>query len=121
MDLLFDMSCRKEVVLLTVLELSDVSGKPRVKLELPGPLNIGHRVRLAFRLKRTNAGRTEVLEVNGDFRVIAAGLDTVLPEKRQLLVVESSTGIVPHWRAVKKVPDFKRVLPPAIAPRKLLA
>ena len=107
--------------MLTVLELSDVHGKPKVKLDLPGPLNIGHRIRLAFILKRKNAGRTEVLEVDGDFRVMVAGLDTALPEKRQLLVVESHTGIVPHWRAIKKPTEFKRVLPPAISPRKLLA
>lgn len=104
--------------MLTLLELSDVNGKPKVKLDLPGPLNVGHRVRLSFCLRRQHAGRSEVLEISGEFRVSAVGLDFAGIEKRQVLSMESTAVTTPHWRSVKKQPEMKRVLSPAKAARR---
>jgi hypothetical protein len=105
--------------MLTYMELSDVADKPKVMLDLPSPLHIGQRLRLAFRLRRQHAGRSEVLEVSGIFRVSDAGLDLASRVQRQLISVEATT-ISPHWKAVKKTPEPKRVLPPAVAPRKTI-
>lgn len=96
----------------TILELSDVGGAPRVKLTLPVPLRVGDRVRLGFRLKRTHGGRTEVLEVVGEYRVSGAIHET----GRQTLTVEA-VGKAPAWRAVRKDHGFVRSLPPARFPR----
>jgi hypothetical protein len=105
--------------MLTVIELSDVAGKPKVKKELEGPLPIGMRIQLAFCVQRTNGGRLEVLEVRGQFRVTAVGLDTAQGVRRQVLTVDT-VGSPPVWRSVKKRAEWKRVLPPAKAPRTVL-
>lgn len=105
--------------MLTLLELSDVVGKPKVKLDLPGPLRIGDRVRLSFRLRRQNSGRSEVLEVFGEFRVQAMGLDFAQTAKRQVVSVTSSDD-APHWKAVKKQPEWRRTVPPAVSARKTI-
>lgn len=101
--------------MLTFLELSDVVDKPKVKTDLPACAH-GSRVRLHFRIQRQKGGRVEVLEVSGQFRVMAAGLDAACQPPRQVLSVES-VGVVPTWRAVKKAPAWKRTLPPAKSPR----
>ncbi len=103
--------------MLTYLELSDVTDRPKVMLDLPSPLHIGHRIRLAFRLRRLHTGRSEILEVLGVFRVTDAGLDLAGKVRRQIISVEAA-GVAPHWRAVKKVAEPKRVLSPAVSPRK---
>ena len=105
--------------MLTLLELTEVVGKPKVKMELPR-VHLGQRIRLAFCLRRKNAGRSEVLEVYGDFKVAAAGLDAVYPV-RQVLSVDVAVGASPTWKAVKKTPEWRRVLPPARAQRTRLA
>lgn len=105
--------------MLTVIELSDVAGKPKVKKELEGPLPIGMRIQLAFNLQRLNGNRVEVLEVRGQFRVTAVGLDTAQGMQRQVLTVDA-VGSPPLWRAVKKRPEWKRRLSPAKAPRTVL-
>jgi hypothetical protein len=104
--------------MMTLLEISDVAGKPKVKTNLP-QCQIGHRIQLHFCLRRKNAGRTEVLDVRGQFRVMAAGLDAASMPQRQVLSVES-VGASPSWHAVKKNAEWKRVLPPAKAPRMVL-
>jgi hypothetical protein len=91
--------------------LSEVAGTPKIKLELP-VLRLGDRLSLRCKLKRSNQGRSEVLEVMGDFRVASASFDGM----RQVLEVES-TGKVPSWRAIKRAPKVKRVIPPARSAR----
>lgn len=102
--------------MLSILKLEDVNGEPKVKLDLPSPLRIGDVVALRFRIDRTNGGRTEVLEVNGKFRVTAIGFDVTRPPAKQLLSV-SSTGGSPTWRAVKKRALVSRRLAPAVSQR----
>lgn len=87
--------------MLTVVQLSDVTGQPKAKLDLPGPLRIGDPVALRFRLERQNGGRFEVLEVDHRFRVSAIGVDASSSPQRQLLSLDSVEK-APTWRAVKK-------------------
>ncbi len=101
----------------SVVVLSEVSGAPRVKLDLPSPLRIGDRLTLHFRVKRTTAGRSEILDVDGEFRVTTLRFEP--GSNRQILDVES-TGKVPSWKAVRRTPEFKRVIPPAKSPRMLV-
>jgi len=96
----------------TILQLDDVSGQPRVKLDLPVPLRVGDRVRLRFRVRRQNGGRTEVLDVEGEFRVSSVNLTA----EHQILSVDTAVGKVPTWRAVKKDIPFERQIPPARFP-----
>lgn len=91
----------------SIVELSEVTGRPRVKMTLPYPLQHGSRVALNFRLQRENSGRHEVLEVTGDFRV-----ESVSYGEHQTLSVQA-VGKVPTWRSVKKLPPVARVLAPA--------
>lgn len=106
--------------MLSIVQLQDVAGEPKIKLDLPGPLRIGDPVRLpAFRLQRkTGEGRTEVLEVGATyrFRVTAVGLDASSGPPRQLLSVEVVTGVTPSWKAVKNAPATRRKLSPARTP-----
>lgn len=106
--------------MLSIVQLQDVPGEPKIKLDLPGPLRIGDPVRLpAFRLSRQTAeGRTEQLEVGASyrFRVTAVGQDASTAPPRQLLTVETATGPAPVWKAVKKVPAARRKLSPARFP-----
>lgn len=100
----------------TILELSEVAGRPKVKLDLPIPLRVGDRIGLRFRLKRIHGGRTEVLEVDGEFRVSTAGLTL----DRQVLSVETVVGKVPVWRAIRKELPYERTIPPARFPPTVL-
>jgi hypothetical protein len=101
----------------TILELLDVKGCPKVTLDLPGPLRIGDRVAVSFRLQRRNAGRTEVLDVRGEVRVTSASLDATGPTVRQLIGVETTSPTPLTWKAVKNRPEWKRQLPPARFPK----
>lgn len=103
--------------LASVVVLSDVAGVPKVKMDLPSPLRLGDRLTLRFRVKRTNSGRAEVLDVDGEFRISSLRFEP--GSNRQILDVET-TGKVPSWRAVKKTPEFKRVIPPAKSPRTMV-
>lgn len=87
----------------TQIEMSDVVGKPKVRMTLPVPLRIGDRIQLRFQLQRTNGGRTEVLDVQGDFRVLSVSFDATRAPPRQILQVESTTK-APSWRAVRRAP-----------------
>jgi hypothetical protein len=102
----------------TILVLSEVSGVPRVKMDLP-VLRAQDKVALHFRVKRLHAGRSEVLDVMGDFRVSAVMFDATT--RQQTVEVETVLGVVPSWRAVKKAPEFRRVIPPARSPRTVVA
>jgi len=98
--------------MLTLLEISDVKGTPRVKLDLPEVASVGTRIRLRFRLNRTSNGRSEVLRVDGQFKVEALGIDGGVVPRRQVISV-TSVGVTPVWRSIKKDPHCSRVLPPA--------
>jgi hypothetical protein len=102
--------------LASVVILSEVAGVPKVKMDLPSPLRLGDKLKLRFRVKRANGGRSEVLDVDGEYRVGSLSFEA----NRQILQVES-LGVVPSWRAVKRTPEFKRVIPPAKSPRTVVA
>jgi hypothetical protein len=95
----------------SIVELADVLGKPKVKMDLPSPMRIGDKVKLRFHLSRQNGGRSEVLDVNGDFQVRGVSFEMA----RQCLSVES-LGAAPAWRAVKKTLSPVRKLGPARVP-----
>ena len=104
----------------TLVELGDVAGRPRVKMALPVPLRIGDRLHLAFTLRRAHGGRSEVLDVSGDFRVTNIAFDASNGPARQILAVESA-GKAPVWRAVKRTaPPSERKLGPTRFPRTVL-
>lgn len=104
----------------TIVTFSDVTGSPRVKMDLPSPLRIGDHVAMRFQLQRQNGGRSEVLDVMGDFRVSEVRFDTEGGVGRQHLVVQS-LGKAPAWRAVKKAPVTAKRLSPARFPRTVIA
>ena len=101
------------MVPVSLLVLTEVAGVPKVKMELPSTLRLGDKLALKFKLKRTRQGRSEVLEVQGDFRISSVRYDGL----RQILEVETAIGKVPSWRAVKRVPEAERVIPPAKSAR----
>ena len=104
----------------TLVEMGDVADKPKVKLDLPSPLRIGDRLQLRFRLARMNGGRSEVLDVQGEFQVRSVSFDASSGSARQIISVES-TGAAPSWKAVKKssLPP-PRKLGPAKVPRMVI-
>lgn len=95
--------------MLSVVQLMDVTGQPRAKLDLPGPLRLGDPVALRFKLERNHAGRHEILEVDHKFRISAVGVDASSWPQRQLLALDSVEK-PPTWRAVKKAPSGARRL-----------
>lgn len=97
----------------SLLILSDLDA-PRVKLTLP-PLRQGDRVQLGFKLSRVKNGRPEVLDVQGEFRVVSV----LLVALRQEVTVES-TGKSPAWRAVKKRATPSRKVGPTRFPRTIV-
>lgn len=103
----------------TLVELGDVAGLPKVKMTLPVPLRIGDRIHLAFQLRRTTGGRSEVLDVSGDFRVTSVSFDAAHGPPRQQLTVESA-GKAPTWRAVKRQAAPERRLGPTRFPRTMV-
>lgn len=102
--------------MLSIVKLSDVNGEPKVKLDLPAPLRNGDPVALRFTVERRTGGRSEVLEVNGRFRVTAVGFDATSWPQRQLLSVESTVA-PPTWRSVKSHASVSRRLGPTRFPR----
>lgn len=101
--------------MLSIVKLLDVKGEPKAKLDLP-ILRLGDPIQLRFRLERMTQGRSEVLEVNGRFRVSQVGFDHASSPPRQLLALECAER-PPAWRAVRKRPTEKRRLSPAVFPR----
>jgi hypothetical protein len=103
--------------MLSIVKLSDVKGQPTAKLDLPGLLRIGDPIGLHFSIEKQNDnGRTEVLQVNGQFRITAVGFDASGCPSRQLLSVEA-TGRAPTWRSIKKRVRGARRLSPAVFPK----
>lgn len=101
--------------MLSIVQLEEVRGTPKAKLELP-QAQIGDPIALRFRIQRKTNGRTEVLDVDGQFRVTARGLDASSGPQRQLLSVEP-IGAAPKWRSVKNDSQAPRRLSPARSPR----
>lgn len=83
----------------TMVQFSDVTGEPVVKMTLPAALRLGDRLALKFTLQRRNGARTEELNVDGEFRVTSVVYDPRV-QLRQTVTVES-TRKPPVWRAVK--------------------
>src|SRR5271170_4050955 len=99
----------------TIVELAEVSGKPRARMNLPSPLRIGDHIQLRFRLTRQNGGRTEVLDVNGDFQVRTVNFDASSGRARQSLSV-TAAETSPSWQAIKKTSSLARKMGPAKHP-----
>lgn len=102
--------------MLSIVKLADVNGEPKFKMDIPGPLRNGDPVVIRCVLSRQTGGRSEVLEVDGMFRVDTVGFDTSQVPHRQLLSMVPSTK-VPTWRSVKRRPVLARELGPAVFPR----
>jgi hypothetical protein len=96
--------------MLSVVQLMDVNGQPRAKLDLPGPLRLGDPLALRFKLERASGGRHEVLEVAHRFRVAAVGVDTTSRGPQRQLLALDSVDKTPTWRAVKKPLSVARKL-----------
>jgi hypothetical protein len=101
--------------MLTTVRFLDVKGQPTVITDLP-PLKIGDPLGLHLRVERQNSGRTEELVVDGQYRIIATGIDASSGPSRQLLSVEAIRG-VPVWRSIKKRSPSPRRLAPARSPK----
>ncbi len=98
----------------TITVLSDVVGCPRAKVPLPAGLRLGDKVVLRFSLRRQKGGRSEVLEVKGEFKVVEVYVDASSGVSHQVIHI-SSTGVAPAWRAVKRQ-AAKRTISPARFP-----
>lgn len=101
----------------TIAELSDVNGCPSFHVPLDGLVRVGERVGMKFRLTRRHGGRTEMLDVDGDFRVLTVRLALTAGGPRQMLTMEAASGKAPVWKSVKNPAPGRRVLPPARFPR----
>src|SRR5262245_63102298 len=95
----------------TLIKLEDVNGQPTVMVgDLPR-LRVGDPIGLRFRIARDTGGRHEVLEVSGQFRVNAVGLDASTFPLRQLATVDA-IGKPPTWRSVKHPAPVRGPLAP---------
>jgi len=101
----------------TVLELTEVTGKPKVRQDLPG-LVLGSKILLAFQLQRKNGSRTEELKVDGEFRVTSVLVDARVhsgPPIQIVTVVATKTD--PTWKAIKNPSQPRRKPAPTHFPR----
>lgn len=103
----------------SVVKFDDVKQSPEVRMELPSPIPIGSKIRLAFTLNRLNKGRTEELRVNGEFQVTAVITDTTKGKAIQIVTV-SAMGLAPSWVAVKNPAATKKLAPTHSGPTKVL-
>jgi len=97
---------------LSVLELTDLDGPPKAKIDLP-LVRLGDRLHFDFKLRRVHGGRTEVLAVSGEYKVIEFFTDATNGARQVVRV--AATGKAPTWQAVKK--DRPRQLAPARSPK----
>jgi len=105
--------------LASIVVLTEVNGAPRAKMTLPPLLRLGDKITLRFRTKRVTKGRAEALVVDGEYRITSLRYEA--GSNRQILEVESASGIAPSWRAIKRTSEFKRIIPPAKSPRTVVA
>lgn len=82
----------------TTLIFVDVDGAQKA-VELP-LLRLSDRIKLSLQCQRKNRGRSEVLDVQGEFRVTSVEMDASSGRLRQVLQVEAM-GLAPTWKAVK--------------------
>lgn len=83
----------------TLLKLDDFQDLAPVRISLPAPLPIGTKLKLRFLVQRKNGGRTEVLNVDGEFKVTAVVVDARGYAKQLISVV--AVGAAPTWRSIK--------------------
>jgi len=103
----------------SIVKFDDVKQSPEMRMDLPSPIPIGSKVRLAFTVTRTNKGRTEELRVNGEFQVTSVITDASKGKPVQVVAV-SSIGLAPSWVAVKSPPATKKLAPTHSGPTKVL-
>lgn len=90
----------EDVVMLSVVQLSDVTSQPKLMMDLP-QLKVGDPIQLSFRIERNNGGRLEELSVNGKFKVSTVGYERPnAAPLRQLLSVDT-LGQPPTWVSIK--------------------
>jgi hypothetical protein len=102
----------------STVKFDDVKQSPEMRMDLPSPIPIGSKIRLAFTLTRTNKGRTEELRVNGEFQVTTVITDATKGKAVQVVTV-SATGLAPSWVAIKSPPATK-LAPTHSGPTKVL-
>jgi hypothetical protein len=95
-------------MLLTIITFDDLEGQ-QLRMELPH-VRLGDKVSLKAQLTRRHQGRTEVLTLGGDFKVMSVSLDGSRKVVHQLIRV-GCIGVVPAWRAVKNPPEGKPFCP----------
>jgi hypothetical protein len=103
----------------SIVKFSDVKHSPEIRMDLPSPIPIGSKIKLALKLKRMNKGRTEELRANGDFLVTSVITDLTRGKTKQVVTV-SSVGIAPSWVAIKNQPSTRKLAPTKSPPTKVL-
>lgn len=103
----------------SIVKFSDVKQSPEIRMDLPLPIPIGSKIKLALMLKRMNKGRTEELRVNGEFQVISVVTDLTRGKTKQVVTI-SSIGVAPSWVAVKNQTAARKLAPTRSAPTKVL-
>ena len=103
----------------SIVKLSDVKQSPEILMDLPSPIPLGSKIKLALKLKRMNKGRTEELRVNGEFQVISVVTDLTRGKTKQVVTI-SSVGLAPSWVAVKNSTTPRKLGPTKTGPTKVL-
>lgn len=103
----------------SIVKFDDVKQSPEMRMDLPSPIPLGSKIRLAFTLTRPNKNRTEELRVNGDFQVTSVTIDLTTGKPMQVVTV-SSSGLSPSWVAIKSPTITKKLAPTHSGPTKLL-
>lgn len=101
----------------SIVKFDDVKQSPEVRMDLPSPIPLGSKLKLAFTLSRMNKGRSEELKVSGEFRVTSVITDLTRGKSKQVVTV-SSVGLAPSWVAVKT--PTKKLAPTKSGPTKVL-
>ena len=102
----------------TLLKLEDFDGLAPIRISLPAPLHIGTKLKLRFPIQRKNGGRTEVLNVDGEFKVTAVVIDARGDAKQ--LVSVAAVGAAPTWKSIKN-PATRKLNPTSRAKIKKIA
>ena len=101
----------------SIVKFADMKQSPEVRMDLPEPIPLGSKIKLAFTLNRVRRGRTEELKVNGEFQVTSVATDLTRGNPKQVVTI-SSIGIAPSWVAVKSA--SKKLSPTHCGPTKVL-
>ena len=92
----------------SLLKLDDVDDLAPIRISLPAPLHIGTRLKLRFPIQRRNGSRTEVLIVDGEFKVTGVLIDARGDAKQ--LVSVAAVGAAPTWKSIKN-PAIRKLNP----------